>query len=210
MTISHPTKILVPVETALREWNHAGGICQEKKDGCFAVYQVEDFTVTAEKMADGEIYAFDLVSIGGHDMRGEPLDVRWFELNERAATLAVDKIKIVPSVPSERGADFLKSVLDNGGEGCVLKGWNTSYYSPMLAAKRGGVWTCRVTGHCGGTQSVFIVDAETGQDRGKVTLRGGRCDQVRAGSIIRVEGMNLTPSGKIRQPQPAREWLVKA
>ena len=63
MTISHPTKILVPVETALREWNHAGGICQEKKDGCFAVYQVEDFTVTAEKMADGEIFAFDLVSI---------------------------------------------------------------------------------------------------------------------------------------------------
>ena len=121
MTVNHPTKMLVEVETALIEWNRAGGICQEKKDGCFAVYQVEDFTVTAEKMADGEIFAFDLVSIGGGDMRGEPLDVRWFELNARAGALAADGIKIVPGVPSERGADFLKSVLDSGGEGFIRK-----------------------------------------------------------------------------------------
>ena len=209
MKINHPTKIIVPVETALREWNHAGGICQQKKDGEFAVIQVEDFIITAEKVRGDGIYAFDLVSIGGGDMRGEPLDVRWFELNARVGTLAENGIKIVPSVSSECGADFLRSVLDAGGEGCVLKGWNTSYFSPMLAAKRGGVWTCRVTGHVAGTQSVFIADAETGADRGKVTLRGGRCDQVRAGSLIRVEGMNLTEAGKIRQPQPAREWLVK-
>jgi hypothetical protein len=130
-------------------------------------------------------------------------------LNDRVGTLAENGIKIVPSVSSECGAAFLRSVLDTGGEGCVLKGWNASYFSPMLAAKRGGVWTCRVTGHVAGTQSVFIEDAETGEDRGKVTLRGGKCDQCGKGSIIRVAGMNLTSAGKIRQPQPAREWLVK-
>jgi hypothetical protein len=56
---------------------------------------------------------------------------------------------------------------------------------------------------------VGICDDATGADRGKVTLRGGKCDQVRIGSIIRVEGMGLTSVGKIRQPQPCREWIVK-
>jgi hypothetical protein len=209
MKINHPTKIIVPVETALREWNHAGGIVSEKKDGGFAVIQVEDFIITAEKVRGDGIYAFDLVAVAGQDIRNLPLANRWGMLNDRVGTLAENGIKIVPSVSSECGAAFLRSVLDAGGEGCVLKGWNASYFSPMLAAKRGGVWTCRVTGHVAGTQSVFIEDAETGEDRGKVTLRGGKCDQCRVDSLIRVAGMNLTSVGKIRQPQPAREWLVK-
>jgi hypothetical protein len=53
------------------------------------------------------------------------------------------------------------------------------------------------------------MDAETGQDRGRVKMGGGKCDQVRIGSIIRVEGLGLTDLGKIREPRACREWLVK-
>jgi hypothetical protein len=207
MEIKHPTKCIVPVETALREWNVAGGLVQEKKDGQFAIIQVEDFVITAEKMRDGGIWAFDLVTLAGRDMRGEPLGTRWRELIARAGTLTAFGIKIVPSAKGEVGNTFLASILAAGGEGAVRKSWLSLYWTPMEAAKRGGIWICRVAS-TGGTQSVGIVDAETGADRGRVALRGGKCDQVRVNSIIRVEGLNLTELGKIRQPVPARCWLV--
>ena len=200
-TFGHPAKILVPVETALADWTGAGHF-QEKLDGCFALRAVEGGILAGEDVR-GEFTAFDCVEADGQDVRGLPLEDRLRLRDSLAAFAGVDTVRTV----LRDGAALLREVLARGGEGVVLKSPG-SYYDPMIAAKREGVWTCRVVGHCGGKQSVFIVDAETGADRGKVTLRGGKCDQVRAGSIIRVEGMNLTESGKIRQPQPCREWLV--
>jgi len=205
----HPSKICIPVDVALRDWNRAGGIVQQKMDGQFSTREIDGVLYAGELMRGGQFYAFDVLAIRGESVAHWPLDARWQRLCAKVESLRLAGVLLVPNVHSERGAVFLAEVLAAGGEGCVLKDWGATYGTPMIAAKRGGIWTCRVTGHCGGTQSVFIVDAETGEDRGKVTLRGGKCDQVRAGSIIRVEGMNLTDSGKIRQPVSAREFLVK-
>ncbi len=82
-------------------------------------------------------------------------------------------------------------------------------WGDMLAHKAGEIFTCRVRQAAGATQSVAIEDTATGECRGKVALRGGKCDQVRVGSIIRVEGMGLTEAGKIREPRACREWLVQ-
>ena len=50
-------------------------------------------------------------------------------------------------------------------------------------------------------------------DFGSVPLLGGKCDRVRVGSIIKVEGFGLTAGGKIREPRVCRDtatsWLVK-
>jgi hypothetical protein len=60
---------------------------------------------------------------------------------------------------------------------------------------------------------VEVADAATGERRGKVTLRGGKIDRVRVGSIIKIEGLELHASGVIRDPRPCMDtetsWLVK-
>jgi hypothetical protein len=202
MNISHPSKILISVETALMDWT-GKGVFQEKLDGVFTVKNVSGGVIVGENVK-GVFTAFDCVEANGEDVRGLPLARR---LLLRDTLCRFHGINTVQQA-TDAGNRLLEAVLDRGGEGVCLKSPG-SYFEPMLAAKRGGVWTCRVTGHVAGTQSVFIVDAETGEDRGKVTLRGGKCDQCRVDSLIRVAGMNLTSVGKIRQPQPAREWLVK-
>ncbi len=204
---NHPQKILVPVTEALASWTEPGGIVMQKMDGEFAPIQVEDFIITAEKVRGDGIYAFDLVRIGGEDITCEPLSFRWAQLKARFGILADQRIGLVPAVDSRHGATLLQSVLDAGGEGGVLKQWSDTYHTPMLAAKRGGIWVCRVSS-VSGSQSVGIVDAETGQDRGRVTMAVGKVEKVKVGSVIRVEGMNLTAAGKIRQPVAARCWLV--
>ena len=68
-----------------------------------------------------------------------------------------------------------------------------------------------VAGFCGGTQSVEI--EINGQPAGRVALLGGKCDRVRVGSVLKVEGFGLTPAGRIREPRVCRDtptsWLVR-
>ena len=107
------------------------------------------------------------------------------------------------------GAALLQLVMDGGGEGVCKKRLDATWYDAMIVAKRMDIWLCRVRGPVHGTQSVFIEDAASGQDRGRVALRGGKCDHVRPGSLIRVEAMAAHDSGKLRQPNPCRDWLVQ-
>ena len=48
---------------------------------------------------------------------------------------------------------------------------------------------------------------------GHVALRGGKCDRVLVGSIVKVEGFGLTAAGMIREPRVCGDtptsWLVK-
>ena len=94
-----------------------------------------------------------------------------------------------------------------GGEGVCAHDWDAPY-GEMLAYKASEIYTVCVTA-TGATQSVQIADVATGRPMGNVPLRGGKCDRVRVGSILRVEGMGLTDKGLIRQPQPCADWLVQ-
>ena len=198
-----PTKTIVPVERALREWRNPEFCYQEKMDGVFAEQLVGNVLLAGERMQDGRFIAFDALARNGEDLRGEPLSVRW------PITLSC----LVPVVPNSRdGADLLKRVLDAGGEGVVAKRWADGY-GPMLAAKRSANYTVRVVGFCGGTQSVTIEDAATGHPRGKVALLGGRVDRVRVGSVLKIEAFGEHASGLLREPRPDKDtpesWLVK-
>jgi len=76
------------------------------------------------------------------------------------------------------------------------------------------IFLCRVCS-IGGSQSVGIevVECQSGGNIHPapcfVPLQGGKVDQVRVGTLIRVSGMGLTAAGKIREPKACREWLVK-
>jgi len=214
--ISHPAKLVVPAAEGLA-WGHdgygSGYWTQEKLDGVFCPTAWRGGVVAAEQMRDGRLVAFDMLALAEvGDIRRRPLKDRLTALALAADTLRADGLEVVRSASfadDGNAGQFLARIWAEGGEGAVRKSLAGDWWTPMAACKRAGIWLCRVVDHCGGTQSVLIADAETGADRGKVTLRGGKCEQVRPGSLIRVEGMELTAAGKIREPRPCREWLVQ-
>ena len=209
--IQHPRKTIVksfPV----------GGRRTRKYDGCFRTGTIAGCTVLMEHVTnksgafltseDGVLLVkhgafnavFDIVADLTGDISRLPTANRVEVLNSIARYFPASTIM------AETVTESAESVIARGGEGVCWQDWSAPY-GEMQVIKAASIYVCRITGRSTG-QSVFIADAATGEARGAVALRGGKCDQVRAGSIIRVEGMGLTDAGKIRQPNPCREWLV--
>lgn len=194
----HPSKILLPVETALRDWT-APACYQEKLDGRFAIEEVEGGILAGEYI-QGDFIAFDCLTADGQDVRHLPLVAR---LRLRDGLCAANGVKIVSSASAD-GAGLLRRVLAAGGEGVVLKSPG-AYWEAMIAAKRSIIVTCRVAG-IGPGQSIALAD-ERG-DLGKCPAKGGAADRVRIGSVVRVEAACFTAARKLREPKLCREWLV--
>jgi hypothetical protein len=201
-----PSKQIVTLAVGLA-WT-SGGLFQQKLDGRFATLATAGGELAGENVG-GVFTAFDCVGWHGQDVRGAALRDRRAMRNELCRA---GQVAIVPEV-TERGGEFLESILNAGGEGAVFKSWDSTFFSPMLAAKRLETWICRVAGFNGGKQSVRIVDSTSGQARGNLPLFGGRCDRVRVGSILKVEGFGLHRSGLIREPRVCKDsensWLIK-
>jgi len=190
-----PLKQIVPLAVGLA-WT-GGGLFQQKLDGKFATLETVGGILAGETVG-GTFTAFDCIGWQGQDVRQLPLRERLLMRNELCRA---GQIPIVPEV-TERGGEFLQSVLDVGGEGAVFKFWDSTFFAPMLAAKRLETWLCRVAGFNGGRQSVCIADAAS-----------GKCDRVRVGSLVKVEGFGLHRSGLIREPRickdTAESWLIQ-
>jgi hypothetical protein len=201
-----PTKQIVPLAVGLA-WQ-SGGLFQQKIDGKFATVETAGGILAGEDVR-GNFTAFDCIGWRGADVRAEILSER---LKMRNELCNAGQIQIVPEV-TERGGEFLESILAAGGEGAVCKRLDATWFEPMLAAKRFKTWLCRVAAFNGGTQSVCIVDAASGQARGNLPLLGGKCDRVRVGSLLKVEGFGLHASGLIREGRVCRDtpdsWLQK-
>lgn len=200
--VAHPKKTIVPLEAGLA-WGNDGAIFEEKLDGKFTVREVAGGILAGELMPDGSFIAWDCVEFDGVDIRGDGAAWRLYICSRLCKQNGLPCVQCAAF-----GGDLLREVLARGGEGIVRKMPNASYYEPMTACKRSSIYVCRVVS-IGPGQSVEIVDAETGLGRGRVALRGGKADQVRHGSVIRVEAMSQYESGALRQPNPCREWLVK-
>lgn len=217
--IRHPLKTIVPAFPA-------GGRRTRKYDGRFSVIVVGGCSVLAEHVTarsgafltpqdkaliarHGAFYAaFDVVSHDGQSCaqsatvdRAALLISLFLTSNQQPATS-----NALPIILAETITESPESVIARGGEGVCWQDWSAPY-GAMLAIKAADIFMCRLTGRSAG-QSWLIADASTGEPRGAVTLRGGKCDQVAAGNLIRVEGMGLTAAGKIRQPKLCREWRV--
>lgn len=205
-----PNKQVIPTETALRDWRDPEFQYSEKCDGVFSTRTISGTLLAGEQMKSGAFIAFDVLARDGDSLTAWPLRDRWGLLLGLQAELTRAGGRIVETAAD--GADLLARVLSRGGEGVCAKRWADSY-GPMLAAKRISDWLCRITNFCGGSESVEIADAATGEPRGKVSLLGGKVDQVRVGSILKVTGFALHASGKIREPRLDKDtpdsWLVQ-
>jgi len=143
--------------------------------------------------------AFTVMELDGQNMLAVDTRTRNAALLTLSGEFPADVVMAgAVSVPESIPADV---------EGYCAHAWGDSWGN-MLAVKQASIYVCRVSS-TGGTQSVGIVDAGTGEPRGNVKLGGGKIDRVRVGSVIRVEGMGLTDKGLIRQPVCCREWLVE-
>lgn len=174
---------------------------EEKMDGVWADAVSGASILVGEQMKDGSFYAFDIPVFNGYDIRDKPLC-------QRLAIL--DTFDVLRPEMSYHGGQLLSQVIARGGEGIVRKNLNGSYGFDWTKCKRIETFYCEVT-KMGSTQSVEIKDCRTGQKRGNVSLKGGKCDRVRIGSIVKIEGFGLTEKGFIREPRPCKDtptsWL---
>jgi hypothetical protein len=239
--ISKPRKIVVPIAVGLAWTNEPGYIVQEKMDGMFAIRVLGSLkceTILAgEQMRNGEFHAFDCLQYNGEDVRNLRLSERLKLLN--AIFLSHSNMHLLPPefrrvVDHADGGALLREVLARGGEGVVRKRLDGPWGVPMEACKRLETFTCVVTG-MGSTQSVKISRIINGGEFregdpsgfaeehfyqslettpcGSVKLGGGKCDRVRVGSILKIEGFGLTRDGQIREPRPCKDsatsWLIQ-
>ena len=173
--------------------------CVRQRSGAFLTASDR----AALKRHGGRFYvALTVASVGGVSVLDKPADWRWSMLQDLARRSQLPGI-VMPETVSSVEAAFAA-----GAEGVCAVPWD-SLWCFMLCVKQNIIVQCRVTGFVAGTQSVTIEDAETKQDLGKIALRGGKCDQVKIGSIIRVDATGKTDSGKLRQPNPCSDWLLK-
>ena len=214
--LPHPAKVLASAEELQSLIDGGAGIAQRKYDGCLARLDIGGGTVLLGERMAARSGAFltavdraDLARFGGtffaaftvESWQGQPV----LNLAESERMAMLNGLTLPAGVILAESVGNVAAVMASGAEGVVFRN-GTSGWSSMAAHKAEGIWLCKVT-RIDGTLSVGIVDAETGEARGNVTLHSG-VDQVRLGSIIRVAGMNLTKDGKIRQPTKCRDFLV--
>lgn len=222
-TVRKPTKICVPLAEAMN-WRGESHQITRKLDGEFHVYNIElgglSAVLATERMkykANGfftpsdranfakfGIYcvAFDVLKVGCLDMRDMPLRARWAQLAALAPHF--DDQSGLVLVESGFGGDFVAAAMAAGAEGCCAKSWASQWGEPMTAAKRLQTFYCVVTSLPVGKQSVRIAlavgdDYARGEDCGSIALRGLKCDRVRIGSILKVNCMDITPAGMLRE-----------
>jgi|SRR6185312_9227287 len=216
--ISKPRKIVVPLAVGLAWGNDPQYRIEEKLDGRFETRQVfgttEDLgdTLLAGEYLRGEFHAFDLLRLNGTDFRPYPLEHRLVFLAGVFAAKPLDRtggeIHRVPALHYQPST--LHDIWTRGGEGIVRKRLDAPWGTPFEACKRIETFTCTVTGFNAG-QSVQISLAD--HPCGNVALKGGKCDRVRVGSILKIEGFGLTREGQIREGRVCKDsatsWLVK-
>ena len=227
--IPKPRKMIVPMTEGLA-WRGGGNFLYiEKYDGQWVAggLPFQGHLLLAERMQGGIIrppnavwYAVhSIAALAGQNVLSWPTRARWREL----CALAPLFPPYMRLANAGNGGEFLQTVLDHGGEGVCAFDLDASW-GEMWACKRLETFYCMVTGFCGGTQSVSVarlpeyqpggnLDVQNRLECGHVALRGGKCDRVRIGSIIKVEGFGLTAAGMIREPRTCKDsptsWLVK-
>jgi hypothetical protein len=209
MNITHPSKIVVPVETGMA-WGNDGALYSEKLDGCFHVLTIHGVGILAgEMMRGGKFIAWDCVAVADAEGGDEMLDIREFGAAHRFAALReICEAQGVPLVEtSPNGGALLAAVLARGGEGIVRKDANASFFQPMLACKRSQIHVCTVTA-IGPGQSIALADASTGQARGKCPAKGGAADVLRVGDRVRVECDSIHDSGLFRSAKLCRQYKI--
>jgi ATP-dependent DNA ligase len=210
MTLHKPALESIPLSLGL-QWRggiSSGYLYQEKSDGRHEFASIAGGMFNAERMASGELVVNDMLSLDGHDMRGESTAVRWGELVRFSAFFA----NSVRLCRVGQGGEFLEAILSIGGEGVVAKPLDAPFGCNWHKCKRATVAICRILSLDHARGSAELADAATGQPRGKLPLRS-RFGLVRVGSVLKVEAFGVTERGMLREARLDRDtptsWLVQ-
>lgn len=182
------------------EWRDGAFRYEEKLDGRLAVRQIGGSIIVGELMRDGRFYAFDCLQCDGQDLAALPLGDR---------LSALDTFDVLRPATGN-GGEFLRSVLARGGEGVVAKNLSDPWGCEWFKCKRSQVFYCRIAGIDDVGEIVRLADRDTGEARGRMALRG-RINEVRVGSLLKVEAYGLTAKGLLREARPDKDapgsWL---
>ena len=208
----------------------------------FGVRNSECATLAGERMATGRFVVFDVLQHAGQDVRAWPLRDRWGLLLGLRGVIEADGGEIVPTGNGGEFLEAVLAAGGEGVVAkdwnspystpmfackrletflCVVTGFCGGTQSVRIAQVEGETSNIQHptsnirlenAGPASGAPVASLVTCHL-PPRGAVALRGGKCDQVRVGSIIKVEGMGLTAAGMIREPRVCRDtatsWLVK-
>lgn len=228
--VRKPSKIIVPFAEA-RHWRAGGDyLFQIKMDGCFDDTTIDGYTFAVEQMRDGTRYAHTLLGVPGQWLQDVKIRETMPELRRIIAQPRFQDAKIL-LCPEFSGGEGLEALLAAGEEGGCAKHLDAPY-GEMFVCKRVQVFYCRVIGKDDSTGSVELERVEIGtrsldleselltpnfqlptSPAGRMPLRGNKFEQVRIGSILKVEAFGLTEAGKLREARPDKDtptsWLVK-
>jgi hypothetical protein len=108
------------------------------------------------------------------------------------------------------GGKFLEKIIAAGGEGVVAKPWDSFWGEDWLKCKARQTFYCRVTRLAANWGSVAVVRAPDWLDGSGpgveapgpetwIPLRGGKFEQVRIGSILKLNALGVTAAGCLRE-----------
>ena len=214
-TIRKPKFEPVQLAVGLR-WRGGGDYhYAEKMDGKFAFEEHAGCIVAGELMPDGRFFAFNVARAFGEDVTRRPFRERLAILDGWTA------IGVQPGNPwlphwrrpaAGSGGEFLKAVIERGGEGVVASQWDAPWGFMQFKCKIVQAFLCRITALDHARGSADLSDAATGQSRGRLPLRS-KFDRVRVGSVLKVEAFGEHKSGLLREARLDHDtqtsWLVQ-
>jgi hypothetical protein len=193
--------------------NFRGWLVQEKSDGRHEFLTHGGSVFNAEKMPDGLLVVNDLIVAAGQDVRRDSTAARWRWLNELARAGALPaRARLsragfgVEMIEAEAGRNGAADIV-------VCKPLESAFGADWCKVKFAVPHLVIVTALDHATGSVQMVDLQTGAERGRLPLRGGKFVRVRIGSILKVVSAGLTARGLMREARPDTDtpssWLVK-
>ena len=219
-TLPHPSKTIITAAEMQARIDSGDGLALRKYDGELCQQTVAGATILCERMR-GEIsghlynandramfitYGEWFAALTVESIEGE--NILDFGARMRYGVWAELLPKFPPNMVLAETVTDVAATMASGAEGVMWTDWSATW-GRFLCHKAASIYICRIAENPGGKQSVAIVDAETGVDRGRITLRGGKIDRVQRGDLIRCEAVGEHDGKKLRQANPCRQWLKR-
>jgi len=212
------TPLLKPQMTTmpLAEGLSAGGrgaLWQEKSDGCWQVggLAMAGCLFNAERMRDGSFVVNDLVAVNGEDVRNLPTLERWSAAQDAARSFP----RHVRLSRVGAGGEFLRGILADGGEGCVLKPVDAPFGCCWRKCKQIETHDLVVVGKREASGVLELATIE-GEPRGCCPARAA-FDSIALGDVVEIGAQCITAAGRLREPRFIRlrpdktiPWLRRA
>jgi hypothetical protein len=177
------------------DWDWRNYDLTEKMDGVWHELHIGRSVVIGELMKDGAFFAFELPIFDGRDMRYRPR----FERME-----ILDRFRLRRPRSPKCKSQFIRTVLDAGGEGIVAAPRDGFFGVDIIKIKRFDTYDCRVLEKHAVKLSLHL-DFE-GADAGWCAcLTQAVFDAIQPGDVVGIRAYGRTMNGKFREPRMEKQ-----